>query len=276
MTTGFWEPHTSSVDFCEANYLHFNHVVEWHNAWSSLFGLSSFGLIGIIYNNPTKEIRTFLAYLILVLIGLGSTGLHGSLHWIFQSSDELPMLYVCNVLNFSFMEHDAPQGKPNYPMLPYLLALWSILQTVFYYRFQHIYIIFLLVYTVGVVIILFNVYRIVVERGHRRGPISRKLGFTGVFSFCCVGFPVWVLDMHYCHAVLNIADTLLPGLWKGMTPHVLWHFASGFGCYCAAACLTACRLEELKIPFQLEYMFGIVPITTVIKGKGGGKLTRDD
>ena len=109
MTPRYWEPHSSSVDFCETNYLHFDHVVEWHNSWSSLLGISFFGLIGIIYNNPTNEVRNVLAYLILLLIGVGSVGLHSTLHWMFQSSDELPMLYICNALNFMFIEYDAPR-----------------------------------------------------------------------------------------------------------------------------------------------------------------------
>jgi hypothetical protein len=62
-------------------------VVELHNTWSSLAGLSLFGLVGIWKGNPTRELRYALGYLILFLIGLGSAGLHGTLHWIFQSSD---------------------------------------------------------------------------------------------------------------------------------------------------------------------------------------------
>ena len=269
MTTRYWEPHSSSVDFCETNYLHFDHVVEWHNAWSSLLGISSFGLIGIIYNNPTHEMRNVLAYLILFLIGVGSVGLHGTLHWIFQSSDELPMLYICNALNFMFMEHDAPTGKPHYPVLPHLFALWSIFQTVFYYRFQHIYVIFILVYAVGVAKILFFYHRILIARAHQRTQISKKLGQLALISFFLVAAPVWVLDMHFCNAF--IADTSLPGIWKGFTPHVMWHFCAGFGTYCSATCIIACRLEELKIPVQLDYLFGCVPILlTGAKTKPGG------
>jgi dihydroceramidase len=88
--TYYWEPHTSSIDFCEENYLHSNYIVEIHNVWSSLLGISLFGIIGLIYHpNLNHEKRNLLAYWILVLIGIGSAGLHGSLHWIFQSSDEV-------------------------------------------------------------------------------------------------------------------------------------------------------------------------------------------
>jgi len=96
-TQYYWEPHTSSIDFCEDNYLHSNYIVEIHNVWSSLMGISLFGILGLIYHSKNeiyKEKRSLLAYWILFLIGMGSAGLHGSLHWIFQSSDEVSDLRV--------------------------------------------------------------------------------------------------------------------------------------------------------------------------------------
>jgi hypothetical protein len=71
----------------EENYLHSDAIVELHNCWSSLAGISLFGFIGMTYGNATTEIRYFLAYLTLFLIGVGSAGLHGTMHWVFQSSD---------------------------------------------------------------------------------------------------------------------------------------------------------------------------------------------
>ncbi|OEU10819.1 aPHC-domain-containing protein [Fragilariopsis cylindrus CCMP1102] len=91
---GYWEPHTSSIDFCETNYLHSSYIAEPHNLFSSLWGLSLLGLIGIYYGNPTGEIRFKIAYGILILIGIGSAALHGTLNWVFQSADELPMIYL--------------------------------------------------------------------------------------------------------------------------------------------------------------------------------------
>ena len=59
-TIGFWSPHTSSIDFCEPNYAHTSHVVEPHNVWSSLVGLSLVGAFGLKYGNPTAETRYVL------------------------------------------------------------------------------------------------------------------------------------------------------------------------------------------------------------------------
>ena len=51
----------------------------------------------------------------------------------------------------------------------------------------------------------------------------------------------------------------LPGILKGMTPHVVWHFAAGYASYCGISCLLCCRLEELRIPYKVKYHFGVLP-----------------
>eukprot|EP00979_Chaetoceros_neogracilis_P016841 scaffold9877_cov256-Chaetoceros_neogracile.AAC.2 len=98
----------------EQNYLYHHGIVEIHNTWSSLAGISLFGLIGLIKGNATREKRYFLAYLTLFLIGVGSAGLHGTLHWVFQSSDVL--------MNFMIVEQGSPNGNPKYPRLPAFLS----------------------------------------------------------------------------------------------------------------------------------------------------------
>lgn len=262
----YWEPHTSSIDFCESNYLHSPYIAELHNTWSSILGIASFGIIGAIYNNPTKEVRTLLAYLVLLLIGVGSAGLHLSLHWIYQASDELPMLYMSNVLNFMCLEYDAPMGKPHSPNLPIAFVALSILHTVVYYRFQDNFTIFILTYSFGVVLHLVLGYRIVYLERNKRGPVTKQLGILSILTYLLVGLPVWILDMKYCQSILNVSETLLPFL-RGSTPHIIWHFAAAYGTYCAIACVVACRMEELKIPFRLEYLWGIVPITARLEDK---------
>ena len=137
-TTGYWSPHTSSIDFCEPNYAHTSHVVEPHNVWSSLVGLSLVGLFGLKYGNPTHEARYVLIYATLILIGIGSACLHGTLHWFFQSSDELPMIYIVIGLFYAVVECEAPRGRPKYAWLPAALVALAAANTAIYYTFQHL------------------------------------------------------------------------------------------------------------------------------------------
>ena len=171
---GYWEPHTSSIDFCETNYLHSSYIAEPHNLFSSLWGLSLLGLIGIYYGNPTGEIRFKIAYGILILIGIGSAALHGTLNWVFQSADELPMIYLVISALYCLIElgddddvtvpiplpsqqkynnNNSNNSNNNnkvlkYPWLPRILVVLGIINTLIYFRFQQIYIVFLLTFIV--------------------------------------------------------------------------------------------------------------------------------
>lgn len=89
---GYWEPHTSSVDFCEPNYYLTNFIAEPHNVWSSLY-LTLLGLIGLCYANPLGEWRVIAQYGALAVVGLGSAMLHSTLGAMWQSADEVPMLW---------------------------------------------------------------------------------------------------------------------------------------------------------------------------------------
>eukprot|EP00536_Pseudo-nitzschia_multiseries_P010802 jgi/Psemu1/204148/e_gw1.342.40.1 len=120
-TGGYWEPHSSSIDFCETNYLLSPHVVEPHNVLSSLWGLSLLGVIGMCRGNPTGELRFKVAYGVLGVIGMGSAALHGTLHWVFQSSDELPMIYLVIAGLYCCLENDTKRVA--YPWLPHTL-MW--------------------------------------------------------------------------------------------------------------------------------------------------------
>jgi len=68
---GYWLPHSSSIDFCETNYLHSTYIAECHNVWSSIAGLTVIGIIGLLHGNPLNEKRVLVLYVILAIIGLG-------------------------------------------------------------------------------------------------------------------------------------------------------------------------------------------------------------
>jgi dihydroceramidase len=183
MDHGYWEPHSSSVDFCESNYRFSPYLVELHNAWSSLLGIAWFGALGLWQtttktttmtttrsrtnrssgtgmmvrrphqhqhqHHPLTEWRVRISFAVLLWIGLGSTLLHGTLHWIFQSSDELPMLYIVLCELYSMVEMASPPGRSRYPWLPIVVWLVAIWNTVFYYVFQDWYWVFLVNFSIG-------------------------------------------------------------------------------------------------------------------------------
>ena len=97
---GFWGSKTSSVNFCEADYLHSAYIAEFHNAWTSLIFIW-LPLVGLYYANPTKEWRFVWAYIQLIITGIGSVILHTTLTSAGQQADEIPMLWMCSAILYN-------------------------------------------------------------------------------------------------------------------------------------------------------------------------------
>ena len=258
MSNGFWEPHSSSIDFCETNYLLSDYVVELHNTWSSLLGLTFFGVIGLIYGNPTKELRFNVAYFILAVIGIGSAGLHGTLHWAFQSSDELPMVYLIASFMYIFLEMESNPSSLKYPKLPWYLVLLMGINTIIYYAFQQYYWVFIASFSGILGIYLFMVFKMYfVEKNEcTQTPTSKFLFKLASLSYICVATPIWMIDMLLCQWSLDtIANNML-----GVTPHVAWHFVAGYGAYCTIVYLESFRMNALKRKYVLKFILGCIPV----------------
>lgn len=257
---GFWLPHTSSIDFCESNYGLSPNIVEFHNTWSSIAFLSLFGLVGLWKGNPTNEWRYTLGYLVLTMIGIGSAGLHGTLHWFFQSSDELPMIYLVTLMNFMAIEFESPHGQPKYPKLPLLLTVLMVVNTLVYYTFQHLYSVFITTYSVMSTYHVYLVYNLIFKT-KKGGIVSRRLCQASQFSYMGIGFPLWIIDMVYC----DWFHEKFSGNAYGMTFHVFWHFGAGFGAYLGLVSLENCRVMALGLPHRVEYFLGWIPYIKLIK-----------
>ncbi|KAI8923932.1 ceramidase, partial [Entophlyctis helioformis] len=87
----FWGPPSSSVNWCETDYNVTSYVAEYFNTVSSL-AMAAVGLLGVLLH-PWAERRFHVAFLTIVVVGLGSVAFHGTLHKFAQALDEVPMLY---------------------------------------------------------------------------------------------------------------------------------------------------------------------------------------
>lgn len=278
---GYWEPHSSSIDFCETNYLLSSHVVEPHNVLSSLWGLSLFGVIGICWGNPTGEMRFNIAYMVLILIGIGSAALHGTLHWFFQSSDELPMIYLVIAALYCCVENDGvPNEKSKNPWLSHTFVLIGIINTLVYFRFQEIYIIFLSTFASMTVASFFFFVKIALrQRRYMLAPLAPDSTSSIVLShiqrnnarlalrfyvwhylvFVVVALPVWILDQLYCAKLLPFYDAL-PSYLRGCTLHVLWHATAGFSAHTILQFLVASRMSLFGVSCRIRWILGAIPV----------------
>lgn len=256
---GYWEPHSSSVDFCEPNYLTSNYVAEFHNSWSSLFFILV-ALIGYYNGNPMKEWRVSLLFLILTVIGVGSCALHGSLHWIWQSSDEVPMLWMCLALLFSLVNHQSKVGEST-KMSEMIFLFFGFVLTTIYYTFQDTYTIFLATYTVLVTAIISrSIYLVFESKDPEIASIRRTIYGLSFFYYMVIGFVLWVYEMNNC-------PFLEPYYVRahGFTFHILWHFGAGMGTYFQVTYFIILRLQALKKDFKLRWLMGgLLPVCQLV------------
>jgi hypothetical protein len=103
---GWWGPMTSSVDWCELNYMVTVFVAEWWNTLSSL-AMIAVGLAGFVLHRNVLERRFLFAYLMVSTLGAGSVLFHATLHHWGQMLDELPMLYAAAATTFILLENKA-------------------------------------------------------------------------------------------------------------------------------------------------------------------------
>lgn len=221
---------SSSVDFCEPNFFATAAVAELHNSWSSLF-MTLLGVFGIMWGNQTHEWKIFSMYFTLAVVGLGSVALHTSLHWLAQSADEVPMLWVNLTIlyNLICIHRIQTQGDYQSSTLAIVISILGVVQTCMYYGMQNMYWVFLLTFgsvTGGVVIwTLLHVMDKNISTEVRK--MRWNMWIRSVISFAA-GFALWLLDMNMC-------DSLLPyyiaSPFGGATFHVFWHLGAAYGAF---------------------------------------------
>eukprot|EP00933_Yihiella_yeosuensis_P040267 TRINITY_DN34540_c0_g1_i2.p1 TRINITY_DN34540_c0_g1~~TRINITY_DN34540_c0_g1_i2.p1 ORF type:complete len:270 (+),score=37.80 TRINITY_DN34540_c0_g1_i2:39-812(+) len=113
---GFWGAPTSTIDWCEANYLVTFYIAEFFNSTTSFF-LVFAGLLPLLLHTHlwhVLERRFAIAFVSVAIVGLGSVAFHGTLLFHHQL--------------YSLLEHY--QEKPVYgPILPIGLACYASVAT---------------------------------------------------------------------------------------------------------------------------------------------------
>eukprot|EP00158_Paraphelidium_tribonemae_P007443 Partr_v1_DN28244_c4_g1_i8_m76038 putative alkaline ceramidase len=101
---GHWSPRTSTLDWCEENYVVMHYIAEFWNTISN----GSFMLLALLgvyrWWRFGLELRFLVAYLSLFVIGVGSAFFHATLLYEMQLLDELPMLFGAAVLFYCTLE----------------------------------------------------------------------------------------------------------------------------------------------------------------------------
>jgi dihydroceramidase len=218
--------------------------------------LALYGFIGLIWGNPVHEKNVAVMFLILTVVGLGSVGLHSTLHWFPQSSDEVPMLW--QTLSFLYVLILTEFKVKNSFGLGFLFFCLAAVQTYLYYAYQEVYMVFI------TTMVLYATTCIVWSGIIMTKNWNKKYYFefwsSSFICFVLIGFVLWIIDMNYCKKLLPIYR-----MFGGATLHVFWHVFAGLGTYLLINFFVLIRIYDRNLEPKCEWVMGILPVLTVRK-----------
>lgn len=187
---------SSSVNFCEQDHLHSSYIVEYYNTVSSI-PIIFLGFYGFYFY---KKLHHHINYrfVILILIGFGSTLFHATMHRFTQLLDEIPMIWLNSILL--------------YEMIPSFSWFISAFFISIIYSLYHTYKIFLFYFIFSGLFVFFVPIQL------KKNHFAKKL-LTISLTLFAIGFIKWIIDNTFC---FYVHDYYL---------HAWWHIWSGLSVY---------------------------------------------
>ncbi|KAK3841275.1 MAG: ceramidase-domain-containing protein [Linnemannia gamsii] len=262
---GHWGPPTSSIDWCEDNYVWSYYIAEFFNSFSSfamiilgeaacysinrlqsdmqrITSLTSSKSTSTATAKAPSLFRFKLAFRTITVVGIGSFLFHATLLHHMQMLDELPMLYSVLVLFFCLIES---RFGPQPSWFPKLLAVVGVVVTglvaftegnVQFFSFHG---------TFGPleVTTLFLIFKVYSARKAAYPDI--KWVFEAGIALYVVAVAVWMTDLNFCtRALLSFVEfgngqeddeegTDKSVLWivKDLYLHAWWHILVSMGLF---------------------------------------------
>lgn len=274
---GYWEPQTSTLNWCEEDYNITFYCAEMVNTATNLIFIY-LGYKGIknclLYSHPSVFILAYLGYMV---IGLGSMAFHATLKYEMQLADELPMIYTTCIMgyaNFSYRQSGAVRlgvaaffGALAYGITAYYLHVKDPSFHQAAYAIMTICILGRGMYTVEYKLRPAMKQRNPAECDNIMKQMWR-MAWTGMGMFL-TGYFLWNMDNAFCgHFQVARNHIMLP--WSAMLEgHGWWHILTGLGGYYFISwrvwlqrCLDGDEKEfMLKWPSQFTSVPVVVPRT---------------
>jgi dihydroceramidase len=254
MTTeisGYWGPHTSTVDWCETNYQHVYYVSELFNSVSSL-AMVLVGVLGIVLHRQVLERRFTVAFALVSVVGLGSIAFHSTLRFEHQMMDELPMLYLASVIAYILLEN-RPERRFGV-WLPLGLIAYALVATALtagmrgklqFYMFHASFVTLELFALVSTYLI------------HRRSTDvrGRRIFRIGMSSYA-IAIVSWRSDIAFCSSL----NETLPSMGiPNPQLHAWWHVLVSIGFYTLLLVIAHNRLRILGKAPEFRFAAGFIP-----------------
>ncbi|AOW04357.1 ceramidase [Yarrowia lipolytica] len=248
---GYWGPTTSTIDWCEENYVVSKYVAEIMNTTTNaVFMIMALYTIINVYREKHHPTIIFAA-IGFFIVGFGSWMFHMTLWYEFQLLDELPMIYAtCVPLYIVFSNKKSNHFKT---LLGVGIAAGALLLTAIYLHnknptFHQAAYGILNFIVIGKSVALTKAY----ISDQKTKNLFWRLLALGLFSFL-FGYFLWNLDIHLCNQWIKIRREV--GLPYGLVieGHAWWHIFTGLGVYIYIVYL--CYLQVFLAKRQHLYHF---------------------
>jgi dihydroceramidase len=250
---GFWGPTTSTIDWCEPNYQKSHYVAELANTVSNL-SFVMLGLLGAYHESGQRSKRSFIwMYLTISCIGLGSMAFHGTLTFLGQALDELPMVWF--LLGCIYVQNHDLFATPKlrrtvqatlwiYAMGYSIIHLWMGLTTAFQVHFGTL-----------VAFMLLGCCRKMCkfELTDEVKHVIKLPSIAGISAFA-----FWLIDYHGCE---YFRWAHANNIWY-INPHghVIWHILMGYAAFCMVVAFRLMDCMSSGKQFRIEYRYGLLPM----------------
>ncbi|KAG0040717.1 Alkaline ceramidase 3 [Podila clonocystis] len=285
---GFWGPPTSSVDWCEDNYVVTQYIAEFFNSFSS-FAMIFLGeaacysidrlqaSLNRVQPNKTSLFRFKLAFRTITVVGIGSFLFHATLLHKMQMLDELPMLYSVLVLFFCLIESRFGAQPAWFPKLLFvhgvivtgLVAFTSgnVQFFSFHASFSSL--------EIATLFLIFKVY----QARKREYPDIKRVFELGIGLYA-VAVAVWMTDLNFCEwTILSLVG--LGGkdgsghnhgrdhghslIIKDFYFHAWWHILVSSGLFLLSTVILLDGLIVQGWTPKIEMKAGWLPVVTVVE-----------
>ncbi|CAJ1064577.1 alkaline ceramidase 3 [Xyrichtys novacula] len=237
---GYWGRVTSTIDWCEENYVVSFYIAEFWNTVSNLIMILPpiYGAIQTFRDG--LEFRYVCSFLGLSVVGVGSWCFHMTLQYKMQLMDELPMIYSTCVFVYCLYECFKQQNKIGFIPIA-LLLFFSVSVTLVMYG------------TLVACLVIRSIYIVTWVY-----PWLRPLCYTSLGIFM-LGFFFWNMDNFYCGTLRNARYNLPPVVGAVTQFHAWWHILTGLGSYLHILLSLQIRTTYLKYRPKVKFLCGVWP-----------------
>lgn len=226
---GYWEGVTSTIDWCEENYVVTPYIAEAMNTISNaVFILLAIFAMQSAYRN-NFEVRFVLISFGFMLVGVGSWLFHMTLKYEFQLLDELPMIYATCVPLWSIFSEGKSYGQS--VAVGTAVAFGANLLTAVYLYFKDP-TIHQVAYAIMNVLIVYVSYGLAQKyaTNQKRKSDLFKVMVQGIVIFLS-GYLLWNMDVHLCKSWISLRRNIGMPYGFFFELHAWWHILTGTGVY---------------------------------------------